>query len=82
MLICRFKKCVYFVYNPDEVKHFQLAFEAHAGQKRKSGEPFIIHPVEVAQILGELVCVACYLIIALYFVSISFLFTTFFSRLT
>lgn len=32
----------------------ELAFEAHDGQKRKSGEPFIIHPVEVARILGEL----------------------------
>ncbi|KAK4779829.1 hypothetical protein SAY87_015935 [Trapa incisa] len=32
----------------------KLAFEAHNGQKRRSGEPFIIHPVEVAQILGEL----------------------------
>ncbi|KAL7172092.1 hypothetical protein ACSBR2_031730 [Camellia fascicularis] len=31
-----------------------LAFAAHDGQKRRSGEPFIIHPVEVAQILGEL----------------------------
>ncbi|KAK3005074.1 hypothetical protein RJ639_016380 [Escallonia herrerae] len=31
-----------------------LAFEAHNGQKRRSGEPFIIHPVEVARILGEL----------------------------
>ncbi|XP_051132165.1 putative GTP diphosphokinase RSH1, chloroplastic [Andrographis paniculata] len=31
-----------------------LAFEAHHGQKRRSGEPFIIHPVAVAQILGEL----------------------------
>lgn len=36
----------------------QLAFEAHDGQKRRSGEPFIIHPVEVAQILGELVSFA------------------------
>ena len=33
----------------------QLAFEAHDGQKRRSGEPFIIHPVAVARILGELV---------------------------
>lgn len=33
----------------------QLAFEAHDGQKRRSGEPFIVHPVEVARILGELV---------------------------
>ncbi|GMI69449.1 RELA/SPOT homolog 1, RELA-SPOT HOMOLOG 1, RELA/SPOT HOMOLOG 1 [Hibiscus trionum] len=32
----------------------KLAFEAHHGQKRRSGEPFIIHPVEVARILGEL----------------------------
>ncbi|KAK1412511.1 hypothetical protein QVD17_33821 [Tagetes erecta] len=31
-----------------------LAFDAHNGQKRRSGEPFIIHPVEVAKILGEL----------------------------
>ncbi|KAF7804880.1 putative GTP diphosphokinase RSH1, chloroplastic isoform X1 [Senna tora] len=31
-----------------------LAFEAHEGQKRRSGEPFIIHPVEVARILGKL----------------------------
>lgn len=33
----------------------QLAFDAHNGQKRRSGEPFIFHPVEVARILGELV---------------------------
>ena len=33
---------------------FAFADEAHAGQKRKSGEPFIAHPVEVAIILGGL----------------------------
>ncbi|KAF5731422.1 hypothetical protein HS088_TW18G00099 [Tripterygium wilfordii] len=32
----------------------KLAFKAHDGQKRRSGEPFIIHPVEVARILGEI----------------------------
>eukprot|EP00899_Mesostigma_viride_P018926 jgi/Mesvir1/27034/Mv20734-RA.2 len=32
----------------------KLAFEAHSTQKRKSGEPYIIHPVAVAEILGEL----------------------------
>ncbi len=32
---------------------FQLAEEAHADQKRKSGEPYIIHPVAVATILVE-----------------------------
>lgn len=31
-----------------------LAWEAHDGQKRKSGEPYIIHPVAVACILGDL----------------------------
>jgi len=31
-----------------------LAFDAHAGQRRKSGEPFISHPVEVTRILAEL----------------------------
>ncbi|GMH20451.1 hypothetical protein Nepgr_022292 [Nepenthes gracilis] len=35
-------------------KALKIAFEAHDGQKRRSGEPFIIHPVEVARILGEL----------------------------
>ncbi|KAJ0978453.1 hypothetical protein J5N97_013927 [Dioscorea zingiberensis] len=44
--------------SPDELKlvhnALKLAFEAHNGQKRRSGEPFIIHPVEVARILGEL----------------------------
>ena len=32
----------------------QLAFDAHDGQLRKSGEPFITHPVAVACILGDM----------------------------
>ncbi len=31
-------------------KAFNFALEAHAGCKRKSGEPFVIHPIEVATI--------------------------------
>lgn len=31
-----------------------LAYDAHAGQVRKSGEKYITHPVEVARILAEL----------------------------
>lgn len=35
------------------MRAFQLADEAHEGQKRKSGEEYIIHPVAVAYILAE-----------------------------
>ena len=31
---------------------FELACEAHAEQKRKSGEPYIIHPIAVATIVA------------------------------
>ncbi|MCA1901423.1 MAG: HD domain-containing protein, partial [Candidatus Hydrogenedens sp.] len=35
-------------------KAFDLAQHAHEGQKRLSGEPYIIHPIEVAKLLSEL----------------------------
>ena len=33
------------------VKAFKLAYNAHDGQLRASGEPYIIHPVAVANLL-------------------------------
>ena len=35
-------------------KAYHFASEVHAGQKRKSGEPFVAHPIEVALILTDL----------------------------
>ena len=43
--------------SPSELERLRLAFEfareAHSPQKRKSGEPYIIHPVCVARIVAE-----------------------------
>lgn len=33
---------------------YEFALAAHSGQKRKSGEPYAIHPVEVALIVAEI----------------------------
>ncbi|MCD6520941.1 MAG: bifunctional (p)ppGpp synthetase/guanosine-3',5'-bis(diphosphate) 3'-pyrophosphohydrolase [Anaerolineae bacterium] len=39
----------------DEInKAIRFAAEAHAGRKRASGEPFMVHPLEVAMILTDL----------------------------
>ncbi|WOF21542.1 bifunctional (p)ppGpp synthetase/guanosine-3',5'-bis(diphosphate) 3'-pyrophosphohydrolase [Microbacterium betulae] len=35
-------------------KAYQVAEERHRGQKRRSGEPYITHPLAVAEILAEL----------------------------
>ena len=46
-----------YLSEPDQAllaKAFQFASEAHEGQCRKSGEPFVAHPVEVAIILADL----------------------------
>lgn len=34
-------------------KAFDVALEAHSGMRRKSGEPYIMHPIEVAIICAE-----------------------------
>ncbi|WP_084101355.1 bifunctional (p)ppGpp synthetase/guanosine-3',5'-bis(diphosphate) 3'-pyrophosphohydrolase [Demequina sp. NBRC 110051] len=33
---------------------YQVAAKAHEGQSRKSGEPYIIHPIAVAQIIADM----------------------------
>lgn len=48
-------KGVYSQENIDVIDSaFRLADEAHREQKRKSGEPYIIHPIAVAEILFDL----------------------------
>jgi GTP diphosphokinase / guanosine-3',5'-bis(diphosphate) 3'-diphosphatase len=43
---------------PEQVEHIREAYEfgaaAHEGQKRRSGEPYIAHPVAVADLLADL----------------------------
>ena len=45
-------------YNEEEVEHvikaYQYAEKLHDGQKRESGEEYIMHPLNVAYILTEM----------------------------
>ncbi len=44
-------KVPYEAADEDEMRRaFELAFRAHCKQRRKSGEPYILHPIEVARI--------------------------------
>lgn len=50
------KNCAYCKSVKDEKlirKAFKMANEAHRGMRRKSGDPYIIHPLEVAVIVSE-----------------------------
>ena len=41
--------------NPERLdKAFNFAIRAHKNQKRASGDPYSVHPIEVANILTEL----------------------------
>ena len=41
--------------NPDTLtKAYEFALKAHKHQKRHSGDPYVIHPVAVADILTDL----------------------------
>src|SRR5580692_3594235 len=35
-------------------KAYDFSLQHHAGQKRASGEPYVLHPLEVAQVLAEM----------------------------
>ena len=42
-------------YDIDVIGHaYDVAEEMHRGQLRKSGEPYLIHPMAVAEILADL----------------------------
>jgi guanosine-3',5'-bis(diphosphate) 3'-pyrophosphohydrolase len=50
------KSCSYCKSAKDEKmirKAFKMAYEAHRGMRRKSGDPYIVHPLQVALIVSE-----------------------------
>jgi GTP diphosphokinase / guanosine-3',5'-bis(diphosphate) 3'-diphosphatase len=50
-------KCIKTPLTPEDSKNirraYEMAVEAHQEQRRKSGEPYILHPIEVARICAE-----------------------------
>ncbi|HUH08682.1 MAG TPA: RelA/SpoT family protein [Egibacteraceae bacterium] len=53
-LIAQLKQSSPRVDARDVVRAYQVAEAAHSGQLRHSGEPYIVHPIGVAQVLAEL----------------------------
>lgn len=53
----RLEPCLTYLREADSAtvrRALQWAIHAHEGQMRKSGEPFVSHPVEVTRILAQL----------------------------
>ncbi|MBR3954453.1 MAG: bifunctional (p)ppGpp synthetase/guanosine-3',5'-bis(diphosphate) 3'-pyrophosphohydrolase [Clostridia bacterium] len=54
-VFARLEKLIEQTYTPEEAailrKAYELSESAHRGQKRRSGEPYIIHPIAVSEIL-------------------------------
>ncbi len=52
------KELTFFYLDKEDIetlsRAYAFAYKAHDGQRRKSGEPFIAHPIEVAIILANL----------------------------
>ena len=53
-LISKIKSYNRFLNSKSLNKAFDFAMTAHKNQKRKSGDPFVIHPLAVANILSDL----------------------------
>ena len=53
-LISKIKSYNRFLNSKSLSKAFDFAMTAHKNQKRKSGDPFVIHPLAVANILSDL----------------------------
>ncbi len=51
--IASLKRCANQEEYEDVIRAFEFANEAHKGVRRRSGEPYIIHPIAVAKIVVE-----------------------------